>query len=119
MTYNNVKNKGRYRVPVRMLCLILSIIMVLPVGSSAAGFVAPVQSLSAGVVRIAHDGMGAAANALSAIGESISGRLGSFGGMFMNGLGWFINLLSIDPPEGLLELYREEASRAAVPGQGR
>ncbi|MBQ9505517.1 MAG: hypothetical protein IJR51_00005, partial [Clostridia bacterium] len=58
------------------------------------------QSLSAGVVRIAHDGMGAAANALSAIGESISGRLGSFGGMFMNGLGWFINLLSIDPPEG-------------------
>ncbi|MBQ6022683.1 MAG: hypothetical protein IJL25_07140, partial [Clostridia bacterium] len=100
MTYNNVKYKGRYRVPVRMLCLILSIIMVLPVGSSAAGFVAPVQSLSAGVVRIAHDGMGAAANALSAIGESISGRLGSFSGMFMNGLGWFINLLSIDPPEG-------------------
>ena len=38
---------------------------------------------------------------------------------FVRGIHVAEGFVTIDPPEGLLELYREEAARAAAPGQGR
>ena len=38
---------------------------------------------------------------------------------FVKGIHMSAGFVTIDPPEGLLELYREEAVRAAGPGQGR
>ena len=38
---------------------------------------------------------------------------------FVKGIHVSAGFVTIDPPEGLLELYREEAARAAGPGQER
>lgn len=84
----------------RVLCLLMAVVMVLPMGSSAEGFVSPVQALSSGIVKLASVALSSVSDALSELGGTLSDKMGSFGNGFKDGIDSFITLLGADPPDG-------------------
>ncbi|MCR5783562.1 MAG: hypothetical protein K6G90_12615 [Clostridia bacterium] len=84
----------------RVLCLLMAVVMVLPMGSSAEGFVSPVQALSSGIVKLASVALSSVSDALSELGGALSDKMGSLGNGFKDGIDSFLTLLSLDPPDG-------------------